>query len=345
MLVEATGAQARAILGAMTAIAAMHGEARITAADRASLAAAYHFLLRQPEALDFDDAAALPRPSPSELAAVLPGRALATEAAHMLTIMAFVDGSLDRAKIRAVLDYTAALGIDEPYVQEITEAAQGHVACALADMTRQNLESITGRPWADEDAMAWFLPYRGDRADSALAARYRGLASLPAGTLGREYWEQYQRNGYAFPGEPNGLNETFATPHDCTHALSGYDTSPRGELLVSTFTAAMHSSRPMEGHILPVIFSWHLGIRSTMLPARRSARWTRANSGMPGRGARRSPRICSRRAGISGAVSRSASPRCGTATGYRPWPNDGTLGQRLLRSRNSRPALTIGSPS
>jgi hypothetical protein len=62
MLVEATGAQARAILGAMTAIAAMHGEARITAADRASLAAAYHFLLRQPEALDFDDAAAASSP-------------------------------------------------------------------------------------------------------------------------------------------------------------------------------------------------------------------------------------------------------------------------------------------
>jgi hypothetical protein len=179
----------------------------------------------------------------------------------MLTIMAFVDGSLDAAKISAVLDYSAALGIDEPYIREIAEAAHGHVACALADMTRQNLESITGKPWPDGDAMGWFLPYRGERADPALAARYRALEALPAGTLGREYWEQYQRNGYAFPGEPSGLNEAFATPHDCTHVLSGYDTSPRGELLVSTFTAAMHPSRPMEGHILPVIFSWHLGIK------------------------------------------------------------------------------------
>ena len=261
MRIEATGAQARAILGAMATIAAVHGEGRVTDADRASLAAAYHFLLRQSEPLDFGDPATLPRPTPSELAAALPGRRLANDAAHMLTIMAFVDGSLDAAKIRTVLDYAAALGIDEPYVQEITEAAQGHVACALVDMTRQNLESIIGRPWLDGDAMAWFLPYRGERAHPALATRYRALESLPAGTLGREYWEQYQRNGYAFPGEPNGLNEAFATPHDCTHVLSGYDTSPRGELLVSTFTAAMHPSRPMEGHILPVIFSWHLGIK------------------------------------------------------------------------------------
>jgi ubiquinone biosynthesis protein Coq4 len=42
--------------------------------------------------------------------------------------------------------------------------------------------------------------------------------------------------------------------------LSGYDTSPQGEILVSTFTAGMHPKQPMEGHILPVIFSWHLGI-------------------------------------------------------------------------------------
>jgi hypothetical protein len=261
MLISARPEEARAILGAMARVAAAHGEERVTDADHASLAAAYHFLLRQSEPLDVADPTALPRLCPRELAAALPDRKLATEAAHMLTAMAFVDGALDEEKISAALDYSAALGIDEPYMQEIADAAHGHVAAALADMTRRNLESITGRPPLDGDAMAWFLPYRGDGVDPALAARYRALGSLPAGTLGREYWEQYQRNGYAFPGEPNGLNEAFATPHDCTHVLSGYDTSPRGELLVSTFTAAMHPSRPMEGHILPVIFSWHLGIK------------------------------------------------------------------------------------
>ena len=42
--------------------------------------------------------------------------------------------------------------------------------------------------------------------------------------------------------------------------LAGYDTSPRGELLVSTFTAAMHRKEAMAGHVLPVILSFHLGI-------------------------------------------------------------------------------------
>ena len=40
----------------------------------------------------------------------------------------------------------------------------------------------------------------------------------------------------------------------------GYDTSPRGELLTSVLTAAMHPRNAMSGHVLPVILSWHIGI-------------------------------------------------------------------------------------
>jgi hypothetical protein len=31
-------------------------------------------------------------------------------------------------------------------------------------------------------------------------------------------------------------------------------------LLVSAFTAATHRKEAMSGHVLPVLFSWHLGI-------------------------------------------------------------------------------------
>ncbi|HEX2056665.1 MAG TPA: hypothetical protein VHF07_09230 [Nitrospiraceae bacterium] len=44
-----------------------------------------------------------------------------------------------------------------------------------------------------------------------------------------------------------------------TANASGRGGSDR-EILVSTFTAGMHPKLPMEGHILPVIFSRHLGI-------------------------------------------------------------------------------------
>jgi hypothetical protein len=128
-------------------------------------------------------------------------------------------------------------------------------------MSRRNLESITGKPALSDDAMAWFLPYRGAGADPGLTARYDALGRLPKGSFGHAYWEHYRANGYALPGEETALNEGFATPHDSAHVISGYDTSARGEILVSTFTAGMHRKYPMAGHILPVIFSWHLGIK------------------------------------------------------------------------------------
>jgi hypothetical protein len=65
MLIQATAGEARAIIGAMATIAATHGAERVTPADRASLVAAHHYLLRQSERLDL---AALPRPAPRELA-------------------------------------------------------------------------------------------------------------------------------------------------------------------------------------------------------------------------------------------------------------------------------------
>ena len=35
------------------------------------------------------------------------------------------------------------------------------------------------------------------------------------------------------------MNEAFVRPHDSTHLVSDYSTSPQGELLVSTFTPGM----------------------------------------------------------------------------------------------------------
>ena len=106
--------------------------------------------------------------------------------------------------------------------------------------------------------MPWLMPKT--KPDPALAARFHTLLGLPKETFGHAFAAFYRANKYAFPGEAEALNIAFAAPHDSSHLLAGYDTSPRGEVLASTFTAAMHRSEAMSGHVLPVIFSWHLGI-------------------------------------------------------------------------------------
>ncbi len=244
-----------AILGAMRQVALAGGHA-ISHADTASILAAGRYLLRRPE---LQDISTLPAAEPADLVGILKDLAIAEEALKYLAIMAMVDGALDHEKLRRVLEYSRALDIEADYLTDLVEAASGHLAWATADMWRKNFDSILSRSSEGLDPAVWIRPYDGANADPALVGRYEALGRLPQNTFGKALWDFDKKNGYPFPGDPTALNAAFGTPHDSTHVISGYDTSARGELLVSTFTASMHPINPMSGHILPVIFFFHFG--------------------------------------------------------------------------------------
>lgn len=244
-----------AILGAMRQVALAGGHT-ISHADTASILAAGRYLLRRPELRDIST---LPAAEPADLVATLKDRGTAEEALKYLAVMTMVDGSLDHHKLKRVLEYSRALDIEADYLTDLVEAASGRLAWATADMWRKNFDSVLSRPSEGLDPGVWIRPYEGASADPVLAARYEALGKLPQNTFGKALWDFDKKNGYPFPGDPAALNAAFGTPHDSTHVISGYDTSARGELLVSTFTAGMHPINPMSGHILPVIFFFHLG--------------------------------------------------------------------------------------
>lgn len=257
MILRLPRPQAEAILGAMAAVARAHGPAGVSDADRVTLEAAGRIVL----GLDGAGPGVASR-SPSELAAALPHDEAAAQAVRMLSVMSLVDGRVDPGKIALVAEYADALDVHEDHLRVLAEAAEGEIAAAAACMVRKNVESFPrlDSTRVDEDAVAAFLPYRDGGEDPELEARYRALGELPAGTFGRAFFEHFRRNGFAFPGNPNGLAEGFTTPHDSSHVLSGYSTSPPGEVCVSTFIGAMHPDHPLAAEVLPVLFSWHLGI-------------------------------------------------------------------------------------
>lgn len=250
LLPTASDGAASAILGAMLGIAEAGGAAA-SDADRRMVAGAAHYIFGRD---------GLTPAAGGDLAAALAGSGLAAEAAKFLAVMAFVDGSIDKAKVAAVLAQAAALGVRDGYLDLIREAADGKLQEALAGMTSANMLSITGKPWAAGDINKWLTPY-ADAPDPALAARFEALGRLGEETFGHAFYVHFKENGYDFPGEPKGLNGAFSVPHDSTHTLSGFNTKPHGELLVSTFTSTMHPFEPMAGHVLPVIFSWHLQVQ------------------------------------------------------------------------------------
>lgn len=244
-----------AILGAMRQVALAGGHT-ITYADTASILAAGRYLLRRH---GLTDLGTLPAAEPADLVATLKDRSLAEEAVKYLAIMAMVDGSLDAKKLKRVLEYSRALDVEADYLTDLVEAASGHLAWATADMWRKNFDSVLSRSSEGLDPNTWIRPYAGTNADPSLVERYEALGKLPQNSFGKALWDFDKTNGYPFPGDPMALNAAFGTAHDSTHVISGYDTSARGELLVSTFTAGMHPLNPMSGHILPVIFFFHFG--------------------------------------------------------------------------------------
>lgn len=259
MQTTADPAQQDAILGAMLSVASVQGAEAVTEADRAMLLAAARIVFGRD---DFHLTALRPV-SPALFGAAVAG-AEAPEAMRLVTVAALVDGSLDPAKVDAVVDFARAAGFTDAYVADLAAAAHGHLQEAMGHMIRENMASITGHPWSrgvTADVGAFLLPYAGDRADATLAARFEALAALPATSFGRHFHDHFKANGYAFPGAPDGLNAVFSVPHDSAHVLAGYDTTPGGEILTSTFTAAMHPKHSMAAHVLPVIMSWHLGIK------------------------------------------------------------------------------------
>jgi hypothetical protein len=245
--------QANVVLAAMKSVAAANGELR--AADADALEGAARHVLYAGAGLDF---ARMEAPTTEELSQAFPTADFRRYALQLIAVMAFVDGTVDEKKLDLALRYAADLGVTDDYVRDMAETAKGHIDWVRADMSRNNAESIRGMDLG-KDFAGQFLPY-DTNPDPGLNARFKALGSLPYETFGRAFYDHYTEAGYIFPGEPGGLSILFGVPHDSAHVVSGYGTSVKGELLVSTFTAAMHRSEGMSGHILPVIFSWHMGI-------------------------------------------------------------------------------------
>jgi hypothetical protein len=251
LITGAGPAAAAAMLGAMQALSKQGRGSTPRDADALAAAARYCFGLALPQPLA--DA------GPAELAQALAGTPLGLDAVKLLTVMATIDPPADDGKFAAIATYAAALGIHARFLDELAAAAQHQLAAALADMTRANMDSLLHYTWAGPDVLAWLTPYR-TAPDLTLAARFEALDGLAAQSFGHLYWRHFKQNGFAFPGDPGALNVAFAGPHDTVHVLTGYDTTGGGEILVSTFTAGMHRDNPVSGHILPAIFSWHLGL-------------------------------------------------------------------------------------
>jgi len=205
-------------------------------------------------------AADLPRVSLEALAKALTDPHRRKRAVQLAIIMSLVEGQPIEAGSRAVSKLASALEVSEQGLRVLDRVTHDRAMLARFDMVRrvQRFVGHNGGPSFLRVAVPTLL---GLGRDERLASRYRALAELPSGTLGRGLYDHYRRNDFALPGERGGMPELMLF-HDVGHVVSGYGVDPRGEIQQAAFQAGFARN---DGFVFLLfgILQFHLGLRVT----------------------------------------------------------------------------------
>lgn len=179
--------------------------------------------------------------TPEALAPQLPSPQARRELVDWMVLLEMVCRPIPPALQASVDRWAAALGVEDPALVVARDLTAGAQVRATADFYRLNW---IGEHRSEEPGFAPLLERYGPRAyaltvepDPAEAARWRALAQLPPGSLGRALADFYAARGFGWPGELGAANADLAH-HDWVHLIAGYDTVPIGELEVTAFMAA-----------------------------------------------------------------------------------------------------------
>jgi hypothetical protein len=155
----------------------------------------------------------------------------------LLVVLEFCRHPGDAAQADRVEQYASALDVDEPLMIVARDALTSGQADVMADWSRFR-EALAFEPGHET-------------ADEELATRLRALGTCPPASLGRAYFDFYQRWGIAFPGEPGGGDASLVA-HDFSHVLAGYDPDAPGELALQ---ALLTSATNFEHHFSGLVAS------------------------------------------------------------------------------------------
>ena len=242
-------------LRAMKTVAMADG--RFAEMERRMMAAAQQALAT---ALDID---ALEPITPAELAAAITDAGLRNQIVHGLVILSLADEEPSKAESALVSQFAHALGAAGD-VATLEKLAAGHSMLVRFDMARRVWVRDKVAVKLQEEGLGWLVraaaTLAGIREDTKLAERYRALAKLPPGTLGRSYVEFIRKNQFSLPGEKGSPPELIIF-HDMTLVLTGYDTTPRGEMQVAFFHAGSKRVDPFFFAFF-ALMQFHLGFRA-----------------------------------------------------------------------------------
>jgi hypothetical protein len=151
-------------------------------------------------------------------------------------------------------------------------AAAMHVDDTVLDITRAWLAE--GAERAQQDILRFFRQWHGTLAEQRLRARkahahqqdeelldlFDTFEALPEGTLGREFLDFHDRNGFELPGLPpeGNVQRAVFVAHDMNHVIADYPPTPAGEISLAAMSFAAGRCEPTWAGLL-LNLSYHEG--------------------------------------------------------------------------------------
>jgi hypothetical protein len=217
--------------GVVTAVSGPHG---LTDLQKIVIAAIFHSMT----GYDLDVDAVQPIGA-AEFADALARRnqVFRTRMVQVMLLAAFVVRPLPESVAVQLSTFADALGVQDDMLDVAQRYAAGALDLASADFARNGyLSSIGPERLAAMHSSALDSSWGQVVDDPGLAARWRSLAGLPVGTLGRGVADFYRDRGFTFPGLPGSAPPLLAQ-HDWAHVLAGYGTALENEIEVFGFMA------------------------------------------------------------------------------------------------------------
>lgn len=157
--------------------------------------------------------------SPEAAAAALSKHQLRRAVGQILVTLELVRHPPSAALTDRVGEYLHALEIEDGFQQLAADYLADDRERVYADWERIRQPDLVE-------------PFVEGLDDARLTAKMDALGELPPASLGRGLFEFYRRNGFPWISEEEDDN---LIPHDMTHVLAGYGTTPEAEVALQGF--------------------------------------------------------------------------------------------------------------
>ena len=194
--------------------------------------------------------------SPDELAEAIGRKELRSQLVNGMIFVSLSSGPPTDDQAALVRRFATGLGVDGPQLELLEKLVHHQLLQFRYCMLRNtHLGDALKTQYRDVGLFGFgkaILSMRGLSEDRELAASFQAWASLPEGTLGNRVFHHFRDNGFSFPGEKHGFPQSIVF-HDVGHVLAGYDTTTKGETLITGFQAGYRSARP-DGGLFSALF-------------------------------------------------------------------------------------------